>query len=159
MDYLSEFMKECISSGKSSIPDIIIEAKNKIKNIEEQISKIENLKKEEKALKGLLKQINGESQNSNNIDVESGSLFSSLPHSIQITSISILELLEQCEDLTVRSIIDSVSSLEESKTVLMSLKWLIDNKIVFRSEENRKIFKGEKWLEKEKLLNIKNSKN
>lgn len=159
MDYLSSFMNTCINSGKSSVSDITEAAKIRIKDIEFQLSNFDDLKKEEKILKSLIKQLNGDFDSSSMLEVETGSDFHSLPGEIQSICLSILELLEDQEAISVRFIIDTISDLEDTKLVLTSLKWLIDNKIVSRSEVDRKFSKGDLWSEKEKLTSITSLKN
>lgn len=159
MDYLTDFVSNCIKTGKSSITDISSLAKNRIQEIEFEYKKIENLKKEEKALKTLLKQLGGDVQPAVISHVESNSSFSSLDCKIQNMCASILDFISDNPGASVRSIIDAVSELENTKIVLSSLKWLLDNKILSRSESDRKIFHGELWLEKENLLSIINLNN
>ena len=159
MDYLTDFVSNCIKNGKSSITDISSSAKNRIQEIEFEYKKIESLKKEEKALKTLLKQLGGDVQPATISHVESSSSFNSLDCKLQNMCASILDFVSDNPGASVRSIIDAVSDLENTKTVLSSLKWLIDNKILSRSEGDRKIFYGESWLEKENLLSITNLKN
>lgn len=156
MDYVSKFMNECISSNKSSVLEILECAQNRIKYIETETKKIEDLKKEEKSLKSLIKQLGGDSKPQTIAYIESTSSFKSLDLNIQNICFSIIEFIDGQQESSVRDIIDAVSSLEESRFVFASLKWLIDNKVLTRSESTRKVFKGELWEEKEKLLNIIN---
>jgi hypothetical protein len=152
MDYITKFINNCVDSGKSSIADISEAAKCRIKEIEHHLQGIEDLKREEKALNSLLKQITGDFQVSSEPEVESVSSYSTLPENIKSICDSIVDLIEDNQNLSVKFIIESVSDLENSRFVLTSLKWLIDNRILSRSESDRKIFKGDLWLEKEQKL-------
>lgn len=159
MDYLISFMNSCISSGKSSVHEITNLANNRIQEIENKIKQIEELKKEEKALKSLVKQLGGDTQKQDALSIESNIIFSSLDNQIKDISLLIIHFMNDKLEISVRDIIDSVSSLEHSKFIMTSLKWLIDNKVLSRDDSSRKIGKGELWAEKENVLNIINLKN
>lgn len=159
MDYLSNFMNQCISNQKSSIQDIAESAQQRIKEIQSEISKIEDLKKEEKILHALLKQLGADVKQSSSNSIESLSRFDELDSDIKNMSFSIIEFIQNNNSASVRNIIDGVSSLDNTRLVLSSLKWLIDNKIISRDENTRIISKGELWEEKEKGLNFINLKN
>lgn len=159
MDYLSDFVNSCIQENKSSISDILLQAKNRLEEIEFEYQKIESLKKEEKSLKSLIKQLNGDTNPQAAAQLNSETSFNLLDTKSQHISHAIIEFLEQSKEAPVRNIIDAVSSLEDSKFVLMSLKYLIDNKILNRCENSKKILKGDLWEEREKVLNITNLKN
>jgi len=159
MDHLNNFMKNCIDSGKTSISDITFAAKNRILEIESKISEIEELKKEEKTLKSLIKQLGADFQKEESVSFESSVAFNALDLKIQNISLNIIELFNSIDESSVKDIINTISSLEESKFILTSLKWLIDNKILCRNEQDRKIYKGQLWLEKEKLLSTINLKD
>lgn len=159
MDYLSKFMNNCLNSGKSSIHDITLAAKNRIEEIEQRLNEIEELKKEEKTLKSLIKQLGGDFQKEETIVFQSSTAFSSLDSKIQNISLMIIHFMNDVEESSVRNIIDSISSLEDSKFVLTALKWLIDNKILNRNEQNRNIYKGSLWSEKQNFLRTTNLKD
>lgn len=160
MDYLSNFMNSCIQSNQSSISDILIQAKIRLQEIESEYQKIEELKKEEKSLKSLIKQLNGDTNPQVVSQLNSETSFDSLDIKSQHICHAILELLEeQSKDISVKNIIEAVSSLENSRFVLMSLKYLIDSKILSRCESTRVILKGDLWEEREKALNITSLKN
>jgi len=152
-------MSECIASNKSSVAEILESANKRIKYIEIETQKIEELKKEEKSLKSLIKQLGGDTKPQTIAYIESSASFDSLSSNIKNICFSIVEFIDNQQESSVRNIIDAVSSLEESRFVFASLKWLIDNKILSRSEATRKVFKGDLWEEREKLLSIINLQN
>jgi hypothetical protein len=159
MDYLSIFMNKCISNQKSSIQDITESANQRLKEIQLEILKIEEFKKEEKILNSLLKQLGGDVKQSSHETIESFIKFDELDSEIKNLSFSIIDFVQNNSNVSVRNVIDAVSSLENTRLVLSSLKWLIDNKILSRDENTRLISKGESWEEKEKNLNLVSLKN
>jgi hypothetical protein len=159
MNYLNDFMNECISSGRSSVQDITEAAKQKIKYIEIEIEKIDSLKKEEKALKSLLKQLGGDTDKNFVERIILSQDFNLLNSDIKNISHSIIEFVSEHNDVSVQNIIEATSGLENSRLVLTALKWLIDNKIISRNEKSRKISRGEQWDLKEKKLNLINLKS
>jgi hypothetical protein len=159
MDYLSNFMNKCISNQKSSIQDITESANQRLKEIQLELSKVEELRKEEKVLNSLLKQLGGDVKQSSCESIGSHIKFDELDVEIKNLSFSIIDFVQNNSNVSVRNIIDAVSSLENTRLVLSSLKWLIDNKILSRDESTRLISRGELWEEKEKSLNLINLKN
>ncbi len=159
MDYLSNFMQECIEKNKSSIPDIIKTAQFRLNEINEEYEKINNLKKEEKILRSLIKQFGGDTKQEHVSFSDLDSSFKSLDSEIQHICHLIIDFFEEQKESNVKDIIEAVSDLEHTKYVLMSLKYLLDNRILSRCESTRKIFKGDLWEEREKSLNIISLKN
>lgn len=151
MNYLANFTSKCLSEGKSSMSDIAEAARSRLKEVNRQIS---SLQQEEKELKSLLKQFGGDVKAPEVAYIEANASFDSLHKYVQQICFQIVEFIELNQNVSVRNIIDAVSTLEDSKFVLTSLKWLIDSKILKKSSIDRKISQGDLWQERNALLKI-----
>ncbi len=146
------FIKDCVKRGIVNSNDICKLAEDKIKNIEQEILKIENLKSEQVKYRMIIKQlcrhVTDTSAGTFNFNIS----FSEMSDYNKDLCIKICKFINDKQKTNPREIMDSVASVEENIIVYSMIKWLTDKNIINRTGSDRIIEKGNEWLNQHWLM-------
>ena len=147
MDFVNNYIAECIAKGKSSINDICLEAENEISNINNQIIELEKLKERQNNLKNVISRFKKKEKkqiSSLNIPVSKEDLEKDI---LEIAK-KICELIDSNQLMSTREVLDAFNF--DKKTILIAIKWLWDREIIDKNEDSvkRELIKGNKWAER-----------
>jgi len=153
--FLADFILECVNSGKNTISNICEAANTKIRDIESEINKIEQLRVEQNKYKNIVKQLSpNRSKNKEAtalLDVDSSAPIT--PY-IKELCFRICNFVEEKKQTDPRSIMDGVANIEENFAVYTSIKWLNDQGIIKRTGPDRLIMAGDNWANRDSLNEV-----
>jgi hypothetical protein len=150
-EFIASFMRSCISTGVNTPNDMCSSAEKRIKEIENELRKIEVLRLEQNNLRTVIRQLSGKTEQT----VQPIDIFASddkLTNDNRIVCESICNKIEEEKTLTARQLTEYIGY--ESQNIVYSLiKILAENKIIKRQENNKSVFYiiGENWNTREKF--------
>jgi hypothetical protein len=143
MDFIDEFISNCMNDGITNISDISSIASSKIKDIDDQVLKLTSLKESYKKVILSLNLKDGSFLNKDGLLLN-----------------SILNVFEKHNDITSSFLIKAIASNSSNpelvylSNVYEKIKILISLDIIKRNED-RTLSKGCRWDDKSLLVNIK----
>lgn len=156
-EFVAEYIQACLLKGVQSIPDIRQEAEDEISKINEEISKIEDLKTRQGKLRAVIKHLGGGVSKKREVakTMDFSMKWDNLDSGFQELCLDICRLVVENHNLTPREIMNTVSDPREHTVMYSAIKWLDYNNVIGRemTDDGRLIVKGSAW---EKFFGDKN---
>lgn len=159
MDFVNDYIDNCIRAGKTTPTDICDVAQKEILLLDDEMKKIEEIRARQSNLRAVIRQLGGGEINKRAkkapMIVDPLLTETDLDPYLHEMCIKICDFIDKQHPkmLKPREVMDAVSSLEENKIVLTAIKWLWDHGIIDRKEDSlvREISKGKNWNERPSL--------
>ncbi len=153
--FLADFILGCVVNGKKTISEICEMAGLKIKEIDIEINKIEQLRAEQNKFRNIIKQL---SPNKSKNNKDASALLDTDPSGpitpyIKKLCFRICNFIQEKKETDPRTIMDNVASIDENFAVYSAIKWLNDCGIIKREGPDRTIMAGENWNNRTTLEN------
>lgn len=146
-EFLANYISTCMEEGIASLPDICASAESRIKEIDEEIKKIEVLRTEKIHLHTVIRNLGGGKQQDKTeyIVMDFSIPEDKLDPRLRNLCISICNFIDRkIVGIKPSHIIEELASLEENAKVYSAIKWLAERDIVTRNKD-RDIVKGSNW--------------
>jgi hypothetical protein len=147
-NFLAEFIANCVTSGRNTPADMCCAAELRIKEIDNEIKRIEDLRIEKNNLYAVIRQLGGnqpkERKEYKYIDFSIPE--DKLADHYRMLCASICELLDSYPNgLLISDIWNAgLGSLEDNEQVYFAIKWLA-GRFVIDKDSNMRIIKGKNW--------------
>lgn len=137
VDFISEFVEECVQNGKASPKDIASEAKIKINNIDDQIRQIETLKSRRSKLVDVVNSFDAPEDE----ERESGTFATNVCLEDEMTS-QIYSMVLEGKVVAIGDVLKKFGEQNKNK-IFLSIKQLAEAGLLAR-DENKKFIPGPK---------------
>ena len=156
--FVADFIVECASNGIVSAEEICKEADIQIKQLNEEIGKIQTLKIKRSNLQNVMRQLGTAKPKEKQKAVDFTMSEESLSKEMKKMCSNICDFIDQNPGKTAPEIIESAASYLEQELVYLSIKWLAYHGIVKQISNGyiRTIHKGENWENRPVFLNENN---
>ena len=149
-DFAQNYIDDCVKQGKTSLQAISQHAEEEISKIDSELKVIEQLRTRQNAIRAMLKNLGLEEKKQKQISAitNTAAKFEDLDNLIQDMCRKICDYLDLVNSpVTNRQIMNEISSIEENRLVLLSIKWLWEQGIITKNEQSlaREIVKGPNW--------------
>jgi uncharacterized protein YecE (DUF72 family) len=150
--FLADFILDCVNNNKKTVLDICEMANTKIRDIETEINKIEQLRVEQNKYKNIIKQLSPNRTKNKEVSALLN-IDSSAPITPYIKELCfrICNFVNEKTQTDPRSIMDGVANIEENFAVYSAIKWLNDQGIIKRIGPDRLITAGDNWNNRDSL--------